>query len=486
MRKFLTGIDLEDNLDLNQNELLNPVAQNLATAPVTPLAGQFYFNTADDALYWYNGTSWVLATGTTTSYGSVTAQTSFGASSSDGVSSSVARADHTHGTPSLSSTAATALAPGDSAATGVGTTAARADHAHSLPGFGSVTGQTSFGASSGNGVATTFSRSDHTHGTPTHDGAAHSTIPLSDLADPTSDVAFATFKITGLGNPTDPQDAATKAYVDGVALGLDVKEAVRVATTGPITLSGAQTIDGVSVVAGDRVLVKNQSTASTNGIYVAASGAWARSEDANTSAEVNPGMFTFVTEGTLYADTGWVLTTDGTIDLGVTDLAFAQFSGPGAITAGDGLTQSGNTINAVGTTDRISVSANAIDIASTYAGQNTIVTVGTITTGTWNGTDIAVTAGGTGASTAADARTNLSSTTSPLPQKFVAGTGPSTNATSWVITHNLGQRDVLVQVYDASTYAVVDCDITLTDANTVTLGFGITVTADTLRATIIG
>lgn len=480
MRKFLVGIDL------SQNELANARIQNLATAPATPVSGQTYYDTVDNNLYWYNGSSWIKATGDAVNYGAVTAQTSYGLSSSNGIATSVARSDHTHGTPSLSSTAATALAPGDTAAVGVGTTPAREDHAHSLPGFGSVSAQTSFGASSGNGVAGTFARSDHTHGTPTHDGTAHSGISLSDLADPTSDIAFATFKITGLGNPTDPQDAATKAYVDGVALGLDVKEAVRAATTGPITLSGTQTIDDVVLIAGDRVLVKNQSTASTNGIYVVASGAWARSEDANTSAEVNPGMFTFVTEGTLYADTGWVLTTDGTIDLGVTDLAFAQFSGPGAITAGDGLTQTGNTINAVGTTDRITVGANSIDIASTYAGQSSITTVGTITTGTWNGTDIAVTAGGTGASTAADARTNLSSTTSPLPQKYVAGTGPATNNTSWVITHNLGQRDVLVQVYDATTYAVVDCDITLTDANTVTLGFGTTVVADTLRATIIG
>jgi len=110
-------------------------------------------------------------------------------------------------------------------------------------------------------------------------------------------------------------------------------------------------------------------------------------------------MFTFVEEGTVNADSGWVLSTNNPIVVGSTSLTFAQFSGAGQITAGAGLTKTGNTIDAVGTSNRITVNADSIDIASTYVGQTSITTLGTITTGTWNGTTIAVANGGTGATT---------------------------------------------------------------------------------------
>jgi phage-related tail fiber protein len=161
------------------------------------------------------------------------------------------------------------------------------------------------------------------------------------------------------------EEVATKPYVDAVKQGLDIKDSVRVATTANITLSGTQTIDGVAVVAGDRVLVKNQSTASQNGIYVVAAGAWTRSTDADSNAKVTAGMFTFVAEGTANADSGWVLTADDPVTLGTTSLAFSQFSGAGQITAGAGLTKTGNTID-VGTanTGRIVVNADNIDLAT--------------------------------------------------------------------------------------------------------------------------
>jgi hypothetical protein len=203
------------------------------------------------------------------------------------------------------------------------------------------------------------------------------------------------------GTPTDDSHAATKGYVDAARSGLDVKQSVRAATTAPINISAdlenGDVIDGVTLATGDRVLVKNQSTGSENGIYVvAASGAASRATDADTSAEVTAGMFTFVSEGTVNADSGWVLTTNDAITLGTTALTFAQFSGAGSITAGAGLTKTGNTIDAVGTSDRITVNADSIDIASTYVGQSSITTLGTITTGTWDATTVAVTAGGTG------------------------------------------------------------------------------------------
>ena len=118
----------------------------------------------------------------------------------------------------------------------------------------------------------------------------------------------------------------------------DLKESCRVATTANITLSGTQTIDGVAVVANDRVLVKNQTTGSQNGIYVVAAGAWARATDCDANAEVTSGLHTFVTEGITNGNTGWQLTTDDPITVGTTALVFAQFTGGGGVSDHGALT----------------------------------------------------------------------------------------------------------------------------------------------------
>lgn len=217
---------------------------------------------------------------------------------------------------------------------------------------------------------------------------------LDQMAAPTAAVSMNSQKITNLATPTSDNDAANKAYVDGVAQGLDVKPSVVVATTANITLSGAQTIDTIAVVAGDRVLVKNQTNATQNGIYVVATGAWTRATDADAWTEL-VGAFTFVERGS-QADTGWVCTVDAGGTLGTTNVAFTQFSGAGSYVAGDGLTLSGNTFNVGGTTNRITVSANAVDIAANYVGQNTITTLGTVSTGTWSASPISIAYGGTG------------------------------------------------------------------------------------------
>jgi hypothetical protein len=182
---------------------------------------------------------------------------------------------------------------------------------------------------------------------------------INDLTVPTADYAFGGYKITGLADPTNDQDAATKYYVDTVAQGLDVKASVKAATTANITLSGAQTIDGIAIVAGDRVLVKDQTSTPTNGIYVAASGAWARSPDANTWDEL-VSAYTFVEEGATYADTGWVCTINAGGTLGTTPITWSQFSGAGTYLAGTGLTLTGNTFSITNTT----VSANSYGSAS--------------------------------------------------------------------------------------------------------------------------
>ncbi|MGE0338118.1 MAG: DUF2793 domain-containing protein [Gammaproteobacteria bacterium] len=150
----------------------------------------------------------------------------------------------------------------------------------------------------------------------------------------------------------------------------DRKESVRVATTANITLSGTQTIDSVAVVAGDRVLVKNQTTGSENGIYVCAAGAWARAADANTSDKVTAGMFTVAAEGGTQPDTLWVLTTNDPITLGTTALTFAQLSGSGATTF-LGLTDTpssyiGQTLKFV----RVNAGESALEFATPSGGGN--------------------------------------------------------------------------------------------------------------------
>jgi hypothetical protein len=198
----------------------------------------------------------------------------------------------------------------------------------------------------------------------TGDSPTFTSLTLSGQA---AALAMNSQKITGLATPTADGDAATKSYVDSVAQGLSAKDSVRAATTANGTLGSAfansQAIDGVTLATGDRILVKDQSTASENGIYVVnASGAPTRAVDFDANAEVAKGAFIFVEEGTTNADAGFVLTTDGAITLGSTSLAFTQFSGAGNITAGSALTKSGNTLNVAVDDSSIEVSSDAIRV----------------------------------------------------------------------------------------------------------------------------
>ena len=195
--------------------------------------------------------------------------------------------------------------------------------------------------------------------------AVKSAYDLAAAALPKSGGTMTSF-ITLHADPTSALHATTKQYVDSLAQGIDVRASCRVASTANIVLSTgtALTIDGVVTVAGDRVLVKDQTTTTENGIYVVAAGAWSRAADADSSAEVTAGMFTFVSEGTVNADAGFVLTTNDAITLGTTALAFAQFSGAGQVVAGAGLTKTGNTLDVVGTAGNIVVNADSINLAT--------------------------------------------------------------------------------------------------------------------------
>lgn len=434
--------------------------------------------------------------------------------------------------------------------------------------------------------------------------------------------------VTGLNDPTNPLDAANKQYVDAARSGLDVKQSVHAASTANVTVTYSATggtsgrgqitgvtnvIDGVTLEAGDRVLLKDQTTGAQNGIWVVttvgtgSNGTWDRATDFDTDAEVTAGAFTFVEEGTVNGDSGFVLTTNNPITIGGssgTALVWAQFSGSGTITAGTGMTKTGSTLDVIGTTDRIVANADSIDIAATYAGQTSIVTLGTVTTGTWSATTIAVNkggtgltsytvgdilyadgaaslakltsiatgnvlisggvatapswgkvgltthvsgtlavgnggtgattftangilygnttsavqvtsagtqyqvlqagasgvptfgalnlsqaaaitgtlpiaSGGTGATSAADARTNLA-----VPVRYTAAV--AAGSTSATVTHNLNTTDVIVEVYEVSTGTTVVCDVSRASANAVTLGFSTAPTTNQYRVVING
>lgn len=277
------------------------------------------------------------------------------------------------------------------------------------------------------------------------------TSRLDQMAAPTASVSLNSQKITNLLDPTGNQDAATKAYVDAIAAGENNKGTARVATTASLGLTSATattitktgnlptSLDGVTLATNNIILVKDEvgagaTGAAANGLYLYSAGTtWTRVTNADTSAEVKAGMFVFVSEGSTQADNGYTLVTDDPITLGTTQLTFTQTSGAGQIIAGAGLTKTGNTLDIVGTSNRITINSDSIDISASYVGQTSITTLGTIGTGTWQGTAVAVAYGGTGATSASSARTNLGlGTIATQNANAVAITGGSiTNLTTF-------------------------------------------------------
>jgi len=372
-RLFVTDINL------NKNELQNARIQNLSSAPSSPVAGQVYYDTTTNVLYFWNATAWIPASGDTETVQDIVGTFTVG---------------------------------------GTGITKTYNDGANTLT-FAIDTSVTA----------------DLT----TVQTLTNKTLTTATLG---SNLAAGSFKITGLADPTLAQDAATKAYVDNAVIGIDWKASVRAATTTTGTLAtsfaNGQVIDGVTLVTGNRILIKNQGTGSENGIYtVNASGAPTRSTDADVAAEITASFAVFVEEGTVNADSGWVLTNDGAVTVGTTALVFTQFTGLGQITAGTGLTKTGNTINVIAGTGIV---ANADDVAID---------------------------------------------TSVVARKYTSLIGNGA-LTSIPVTHSLGNQYVNVNVYDASSNVQVECDITLTSSSQITLGFSVAPTLNQYRVVVIG
>ena len=202
-----------------------------------------------------------------------------------------------------------------------------------------------------------------------------------------NDIDANNHKIINVTTPAAAGDAANKGYVDAVKVGLDIKDSVKVASTANIAdiangLNAGDTIDGVSLGNGDRVLLKNQSTSSQNGIYIAGASP-ARADDMNASGEVSGGTFVFVEEGTVNGDSGFVVTTNGTLTPGTSAIEWTQFSGAGQITAGNGLVKGTgaalNTINAVGSTT-ILVGADDIKVKSSGTANQILLSSGNTST----------------------------------------------------------------------------------------------------------
>ncbi len=326
-KKFLTPIDM------SQLEVRNPVMQNLSSAPGSPVAGQWYYNTTSGRFEYRGASGWIDPT-------------------------------------------------------------ARANHSGTQP-------------------AATINDFD----------TQVRTSRIDQMAAPTGPIAYNAQRITGLGDPSSAQDAATKNYVDNLTNGTDWKASVRCASTANlVALSGLLTIDGITVVANDRVLVKNQTTPSENGIYLASSGAWSRSLDADGASELTPATAVMVEEGTTQADTQWRITIDGAITIGSTSITWAQIGAGTSYTQGAGISISGNTI--------------AIDTAVTA--------------------------------------------------RHVAASIGDGSATSIAVTHSLGTLDVLVNVFQNSDGAEVECDVTRNSTSQVTLGFAVAPTSNQYRVVVVG
>lgn len=408
--------DFLSPIDLNNNEIQNFVVHMLASDPTTPVEGQIWVNTtSDDLKIRLNGVTEIVATGVISS----------GVMSLTVDNTSIENIG-TATDPSIRVKAlgiTNAMLAGSIALTKLATDPlARGNHTGT---------QTASTISDFNAAAQ----------------AAADDLRLDQFAAPNTSVGFGSQRITNLADPTGAQDAATKAYADGLIQGVRWKEPVRAATTAAGTLASSfengDVIDGVTLATGNRILVKNQADPAENGIYtVNVTGAPTRAPDSDTATEIT-GASVFVSEGTTNGNTVWAMTTDAPVTLGTTGLVFTQIAGLGSYTAGTGLTLTGT---------QFSLTA-----------------------------PVTIALGGTNATTAAGAKTNLGFMT-----RFAQDIGDG-STTVITVTHNLNTKDCVVSVHRvASPFDVVFCDVEKSTVNAVILRFSVAPTAAQYRVTIIG
>ena len=317
-------------------------------------------------------------------------------------------------------------------------------------------------------------------------------------------------RVINVADPSSAQDAATKAYVDAMSAGLRWKAPVRVASTATVTVSnpGTAVFDGITLTSGDRILLKNQSTASQNGIYVfnGSGSAMTRATDADTAAKVNSATV-FVAEGSTNADKAFTQTAEVTT-LGSDTVTWVQFGAGQAYTAdGNGIELSSTTFSLELDGGTLSKGASGLRVASGIAGAGIVYNVDALDVNVGSGLEISSdavriaaaaagagltggggsalavgTTGGSGITVNAD---DIAIDTSVVARKYSTTIGNG-SSTSIAVTHNLNTRAIVWQLYDSTSFADVVCDAVRTNANTLTLTFATAPTSGQYTVTVIG
>lgn len=444
-------------LDMDKNEVRNAIIQNLGTEPASPSAGQIIYNTVKNLFGYWNGTAWVYP-----SIGS-----NFGDTNS---------VDLQHNGSTNTVTADVRVVSGggiEITSNGLQLTdtgVSAGDYTKlTIDVKGRVTAATNL--TSGDLPSHT-----HTASQVADFDTAVRTNRLDQMAVPTASLSLNSQKITNLAEPTASSDGATKNYVDTAVAGLKWKQSVKVATTANITLSGTQTIDGVALVATNRVLVKNQTTGSQNGIYVVASGAWTRATDADSITELVSAAV-FVEQGTVNSDSAFTCTNDATAVLNTTAITWSIFAGTQTFTASLG-------VQKVGSDFRSDYNTNSLEMGT--AGDANKLQVKTDTTKAIEKTaaGLAVKADGTTIEISGGALSIVPAYRLRKATTTITGTGV---ATAFVINHNFATDDVVIEVYELSTKLKVSVPAIRTSTNQVTIEFAIAPAASkTYRIVITG